>query len=103
MSRTRRTLAVISWILAALGGGWVVLFLLSNYMSTVVQIETSEALLALVLPLGALLLAAAVHLWPRRGDYARTHIWHWFIPTYLLGGGASLLLLVVWSDYELMR
>jgi hypothetical protein len=96
MTRTWKILAIISWILAALGGGWTMLTMLSAYMTTTGYIQVEDMVSALPLPLTACLLALAVHLWPRSARLGR--IWPWCVPVYVVAGGPLLLIVNTWLE-----
>lgn len=70
--------------------------LLSAYMTTTGRLQAENLRAALPLPIIAVLLALAVHLWPRNSVSVR--VWPWCVPTYLLAGGPVFLLVTTWLD-----
>jgi chromate transport protein ChrA len=98
MTKTRKLLAVLSWVLGALGGGWTMLTLLAAYMTTTGYIQVEDLQSALPLPIAAIALALAVHLWPRKAASGRS--WPWCLPVYLIAGGPVFLLLTTWLDQQ---
>ena len=96
MTRSRKGVAILSWVLAALGGGWVMLTLLSAYMTTTGYLDLEDVRTALPLPVFAILISLAIHLWPRIPGTPSP--WPWCLPVYLGAGGPVILLLTVWLD-----
>jgi hypothetical protein len=92
----RKIVARLSLVLAMLGGGFAMLTLLSAYMTTTGYIQLENMLLALPLPVIAILLALAVHLWPQKTQLGR--IWPWCVPVYVVAGGPVFLLITTWLD-----
>ena len=101
MTKARRVLAVVSWVLAAVGGGWAMLTLLSAYMTTTGYLHTEDIQSALPLPLIAVALALVIHLWPKASAPGR--IWPWCVPTYLIAGGPVFLLVTTWLDQRYFK
>jgi chromate transport protein ChrA len=98
MTRTRKVLAVLAWILAIIGGGWAMLFLMSCYMTTTGLIQTDEMIWALPLPIVAVALALGIQFWPRKLPCVR--LWPWCLPVYLVAGGPLFFLVTTWLDQQ---
>jgi hypothetical protein len=98
MTRTRKIVAVFSWVLAVPGGGWALLTLLSAYMTTTGYLHREDVLPALPLPLIAMLLALTVHVWRREASLDR--VWPWCVPVYVVAGGPVFLLVTTWLDQQ---
>ena len=75
--------------------------LLSAYMTTTGYLQEENVVAALPLPIGAILLALVVHLWPRKVKSSR--MWPWFVPVYVLAGGPIFLLVTTWLDQHYHR
>lgn len=96
MTLAKKMAVIVSWLFAAVGGGWAMLTVLSAYMTTTGYLQRDNFYAALPLPLVAILLALVVQLSLRSQQSAR--VWLWCLPVYFVAGGPVLFLVVVWLD-----
>ena len=101
MTKARKILAVISWVLAALGGGWAMLVLMSAYMTTTGFLQLEDVFSALPVALIAIILALGVHLCPKTSPVGR--VWPWCVPVYVVAGGPVLLLVTTWLEQHFKK
>src|SRR5215831_16201439 len=96
MTKIRKILAVISWALAAIGGGWGMLALMAAYLTTTGFLQLEDVVAPLAVALVAVLLALGVHLAPKKSPVVR--IWPWCVPVYVVAGGPLVLIVTTWLD-----
>ncbi len=101
MTKNRKALAISALILAVLGGGWAMLFLMSCYMTSTGLIQTDEMIWALPVPATAVVLALLVQFYSRKTTSVK--LWPWCLPVYLLAGGPIFLIIITWLDQQLHR
>ena len=77
------------------------LTMFAAYMTTTGYLQREDMVVALPLPLIAILLALFVHVWPRKVQLGR--VWLWCVPAYLAAGGPVFLLVTVWLDQQYIR